>query len=252
MKVVFITGGNSGIGKAIVNKFLDNNISVGILDIENSSFYDSLPDSKSKRLLYMKGDVTKISDIKSAVEKTYNHFGQIDTVIANAGIHKSDSIFDIEEEGFLNVMNINLKGVIFTIKESLPYLNKEESKIILIGSDQSFIGKPNNLSYGACKGAIGQITKSLSIELAPFGVSVNAVCPSTIDTPLTQNALQNWADREFNGNYEKAYAKEKHEFPVGRIGSCDEVAEMIYFLSEKSTRFTTGSLFLIDGGYTAK
>ena len=252
MKVAFITGGNSGIGKAVVHKFIGNNISVGMLDVSNSFLHEFESETSTKKLLYTKGDVSKTLDIKRAVERTYDTFGEIDTVIANAGIHLSDSIFNIKEEEFLQILNINLKGVIFTIKESLPFLNKKEGKIILIGSDQSIIGKPNNLSYGASKGAIGQITKSLSIELAPYNISVNAVCPGTIDTPLTRIAIQKWADREFNGNYEEALAKEKSEFPVGQIGTSVEVAELIYFISEKTTLYTTGSSFTLDGGYTAR
>lgn len=252
MKVAFITGGNSGIGNAVVQKFMCNNISVGVLDVSNSSLHEYESETSAKEFLYTKGNVANTLDIKRAVESTYKKFGEIDTVIANAGIHLSDSIFNIQEEEFLKVLNINLKGVIFTIKECLPFLNKKESKIILLGSDQSIIGKPNNLSYGASKGAIGQITKSLSIELAPHNISVNAVCPGTVDTPLTRIALQKWADREFNGNFEEALAKEKTEFPIGRIGSSAEVAELIYFISEKTTLYTTGSLFTLDGGYTAR
>lgn len=252
MKVAFITGGASGIGKAIVNKLIKNNISVGILDIDNSSTFEVLSNSPSEKLLYIKGDVSSISDIKFALKSTYDRFGKIDIVITNAGIHTSNSIFDIEEEEFQKVLNINLKGTIFTVKECIPYLKEKEAKIILMGSDQSIVGKPNNLAYGASKGAIAQITKSMAIELAPHYISVNAVCPGTIDTPLTRDALQRWADKEFNGDFNVAFEKENREFPVGRIGSAEEVAELIYYISTKSTIFTTGSLFSIDGGYTAR
>ena len=252
MKVAFITGGSSGIGKEVVSELIANNICVGILDI-NSPFADeSEKNLFSEKLLFTKGDVSKITDIKNAIQRTYDQFGEIDIVITNAGIHLSHSIFDIREADFQKVMDINLKGTIFTIKESLPYFNKMGGKIILLGSDQCFIGKPNNLAYGASKGAIGQITKSLSLELAPLNISVNAVCPGTVDTPLTRAALQRWADREFNGDFDRALEKENAEFPVGRIGTASEVADMISFIALKSSSFTTGSLFTIDGGYTAK
>ena len=252
MKVAFITGGASGIGKAVVSNLVKNNICVGILDTCSPFVEESEENLLSEKVLFTKGDVSKISDIKNAIQRTYDKFGEIDVVIANAGIHLSHSIFDIREDDFQKVMDINLKGTLFTVKESLPFFNKNGGKIILLGSDQCFIGKPNNLAYGASKGAIGQITKSLALELAPRRISVNAVCPGTIDTPLTRDALQRWGDKEFNGDFDRALEKENAEFPVGRIGTASEVADMIEFLIEKSTSFTTGSLFTIDGGYTAK
>lgn len=252
MKVAFITGGSSGIGKEIVRKFIENNILVGLMDTDNSLMRSLKNEVLSEKLLFTKGDVSHVEEIRNAIKRTCDKFGKLDTVISNAGIHKSNSIFDIEEEDFHQVINTNLKGAIFTVKESLPYFNKNGGKIILLGSDQSFIGKPNNLAYGASKGAIGQITKSLAIELASHHISVNTVCPGTIDTPMAHKAIQRWADREFQGNFELALEKENAEFPVGRIGTAAEVAEMIYYISEVSTGFTTGSLFTIDGGYTAR
>lgn len=252
MKVAFITGGSSGIGRAVVKNFIKNNICVGILDTRSPIIDESEYNLPSDKVLYTKGDVSKTAEIKNAIQRTYDKFGEIDIVVANAGIHLSHSIFDIQEEDFQKVMDINLKGALFTVKESLPYFNKKGGKIILLGSDQCFIGKPNNLAYGASKGAIGQITKSLSLELAPLRISVNAVCPGTIDTALTKAALQRWADKEFNGNFDQALEKENTQFPVNRIGTSDEVADMICYIADKSTTFTTGSLFPIDGGYTAK
>ena len=252
MKVAFITGGSSGIGKEVVCQLIANGICVGILDVTSLLINDLEKKISSEKIVFTKGSVSKTADIKKAIKRTYDKFGEIDIVITNAGIHLSHSIFDIQEADFQKVMDTNLKGTIFTVKESLPYINKNGGKIILLGSDQCFIGKPNNLAYGASKGAIGQITKSLSLELAPLHISVNAVCPGTIDTPLTRAALQRWADKEFNGNFDRALEKENTGFPVGRIGTAREVADLILFLTKTSTNFTTGSLFSVDGGYTAQ
>lgn len=252
MKVAFITGGSAGIGKEVVSQLIANNIYVGILDVNSLLLIDREKKLQSEKIVFTKGSVSKTADIKKAIKRTYEKFGEIDIVITNAGIHLSNSIFDIQEADFQKVMDTNLKGTIFTVKESLPFFNKKGGKIILLGSDQCFIGKPNNLAYGASKGAIGQITKSLSLELAPLNISVNAVCPGTVDTPLTRAALQLWADREFNGIFDRALEKENAGFPVGRIGTTSEIADLILFLTKSSTKFTTGSLFSIDGGYTAQ
>lgn len=253
MKVSFITGGATGIGKATIEKFIVNNIAVGFLDINKSKSLDLVKKYSDDKIFFSHGDVTKIKNIKTAIEKTHSYFGKLDIVFTNAGIHRSNSIFNITEEDWEEVINTNLKSAVFTIKESIPYLLKNGGgKVILMGSDQCFIGKQNNLAYGASKGAIAQITKSLAVELANKNISVNAVCPGTIDTPLANEAFQRWADREFDGIIENAVDKEISEFPVGRLGTSEEIAEMVYFIAAKSTNFTTGSLFKIDGGITAR
>lgn len=253
MKVSFITGGSSGIGKATIEKFIANNIAVGFLDINKSESLELVKKHPDNKIFFFHGDVTKMEHIKIAIQETHSYFGKLDIVFTNAGIHRSNSIFDITEKEWEEVINTNLKSAVFTIKESIPYLLKNGGgKVILMGSDQCFIGKPNNLAYGASKGAIAQITKTLALELADKNISVNAVCPGTIDTPLANKAFQRWADREFNGIIESVIDKEISEFPVRRLGTSEEVAEMVYFIAVKSTNFTTGSLFKIDGGITAR
>ena len=169
--------------KATIDKFISNDIAVGFIDLNKTKAIELVHKYPKDKILFFHGDVTKVSDIKTALSETYNHFGRLDIVFTNAGIHRSNSILDITEEEWDEVININLKGSVFTVKECIPYLSKNngESKVILMGSDQSFIAKPNNFAYGASKGAIAQITKSLALDLADMNISVNAVCPGTID-----------------------------------------------------------------------
>ena len=107
------------------------------------------------------------------------------------------------------------------------------------------------LAYGASKGAIGQITKSLALDLAEHNIRVNAVCPGTIKTPLSEAAVKRWADWEFDGDVQKAWQVEAARYPLQRVGTPEEVAELVYFLSTESSSFITGSLVSIDGGLTA-
>ncbi|MEA1916777.1 MAG: SDR family oxidoreductase, partial [Campylobacterota bacterium] len=112
--------------------------------------------------------------------------------------------------------------------------------------------KKSSFIYGATKGAIGQITKSLALDYAENNVRVNCVCPATIDTPLSRKVLQSYADTHHSGNIEKVMELEAEEFPLGRIGNSKEVAKAVFFLASDASSFTTGSLLPVDGGFTAQ
>lgn len=146
----------------------------------------------------------------------------------------------------------NIKGTVRTLQEAVPsILRKGGGSVVINASDQSYIGKANSFGYGLTKGALGQITKSLAIDLGPKNVRVNAVCAATIRTPLAINLFQKFADITHNGDASAYWEAEAKLYPLGRVGEPHEVAELIHFLASDAASFITGGLYLIDGGLVA-
>ena len=255
-RVIAITGGSTGIGRACVLMFLkrDYNVSFGdINDEEASSLLDECHKLgfDSSRVMFSHVNTTCREEIARWAEATAKHFGHIDAVFANAGIHRSNTMLNIDPAELELMINTNIYGTVWTLQELVPYLQKNGSGSVVINcSDQFFIGKGNNFAYGLTKGALGQITRSLAVDLAKDNIRVNAVCPGTIRTPLADKALGRWADKA-GITLEQAWAEEDALFTMGRCGTADEVATMVYFLVNDAT-FSTGSHFLTDGGLVCR
>ena len=252
-RVAFITGGASGIGAATVRKFVQEKIKVGFLDVDRALGEALAAEFTPEEVLFIQGDVSQVADIRRAIGLTVDSFGYLDIIFANAGIYLAKNILQTSEEDWHRLIDINLKGVVFTVKEGLPYLIKNgKGSVVLMGSDQCFIGKRSSCAYGASKGAIGQLTKSLALDFGDQNIRVNTVCPATIRTPLAETALARWAE-DLGGSLdvEDLWRAEAEKYPLKKYGSAAEVANLVYFLASDEASFITGSLYLIDGGLTA-
>ena len=117
---------------------------------------------------------------------------------------------------------------------------------------QVFAGKKGSIVYGATKGGVAQLAKSLSVELSQYGIRVNAVCPATVKTPLTDKIFEDVAKQQFGGDTEAAWKAEANTIPLGRIAAPEEIANVVYFLSQNESSFMTGALLPVDGGFTAQ
>ena len=248
-KTVFITGGSTGIGAAAVRKFHACGWNVAFMDINDEAAAQTvkeLPD-----VLYVHGNVRCKDEIAAAVSKTVETFGGLDTVVSNAGIHRCNTLLDISDEELDLMIDTNIKGTVNTLRAAVPHLGRGGS-VVINASDQCYVGKPNSFGYGLTKGAIGQITRSLAIDLGPKGIRVNAVCAATIRTPLTEKLFQSFADITHNGDVTAYWEAEAAMYPLGRVGETHEVAELMYFLASDAASFMTGGLYLVDGGLVAK
>ncbi|MGL1958313.1 MAG: SDR family oxidoreductase [Colwellia sp.] len=239
-KVCIITGGSSGIGLSIMKLFLENNYHVFNLDISPSSLGE-----------YCACDVTKVEQVAKTI-KTISKNHTIDVLVSNAGIHFSANIENTSEADLDKVFNINVKGAFAAIKAVLPSMKATNNgAIILISSDQALIAKHNSFAYNLSKAALASIAKTTALDYAPYNIRANAVCPGTIETPLYHQAIDNYCNKS-GVDKSKVHQEEQNLQPLQRLGQPEEVAELVLFLASDKAKFITGSLQVIDGGYTVQ
>ena len=249
-RTVFITGGAAGIGAAAVRKFAAEGWNVVFMDLDQPR--GLALEREVHGSVFVKGDTRRRSDIEAAISTVRSRFGGLDSVFANAGIHRKNTLLDISDEELDLVIQTNLYGTVNTLRAAVPeIIAGGGGSVVLMASDQSFIGKTASFAYGLTKGAIGQMTKSLALDLADKGVQVNAVCPGTVRTPLVENLFERLSART-GKPVEEYFAEEGALFPTGRVGYPEEVAELVYFLASGKAPFITGALMPIDGGLTAQ
>ena len=243
--VCIVTGGSLGIGFAVCKLFSQNGYQVINLDIRD--FEQALPNA-----IWKPCDVSVVRNIEAAVNEVISSYQRIDALVCNAGIHVSATIEDTDEALLDKVLNLNVKGAYGAIKSCLPAMKEQGSgAIVVMGSDQSFIGKRNSFAYGVSKGALASMAKTTALDYAPYNIRVNAVCPGTIETPLFHNAIDNYVARS-GADKNEVVAEEAAAQPIGRLGQPEDVAELTYFLCSNKASFITGSLYAVDGGYTAQ
>ena len=239
-KVCVVTGGSSGIGLSIVKLFLAHDYQVFNLDICPSSFGE-----------FRQCDITDVGQVSKIMADVADQ-GSIDVLVSNAGIHFSGSIENTSEEELERVFNINVKGAYAAVKSVLPAMKAQQNgAIILMASDQALIAKHNSFAYNLSKAALASMAKTTALDYAQFNIRANAVCPGTIETPLYHQAINNYCEKS-GANKADVHAEEAALQPLGRLGQAEEVAELVYFLASDKAKFITGSLQVIDGGYTAQ
>jgi NAD(P)-dependent dehydrogenase (short-subunit alcohol dehydrogenase family) len=250
-RTVFITGAASGIGLATAERFLSGGWNVAAFDRSGETLDQVLPDNP--QIIRAAGNTTDRQRVFAAVEEAIGRFGPIDAVFANAGMHQTNTVLSVTDEQLDEIIAVNIKGTINAIQAAAPSMQGNGGGAIVINaSDQSLIGKRTSFSYGMTKGALGQVTKSMALDLAEFGIRVNAVCPGTIRTNLGAEAFKKFIAANPDFDAQAAWQAECDLYPVKRIGEPSEVAGLVYFLCSEEAGFITGSLYSVDGGLTAQ
>ncbi|MBR2774327.1 MAG: SDR family oxidoreductase [Selenomonadaceae bacterium] len=239
MRTTIITGGTSGIGLATAKIFLAHGFNC-VLVGRSLARFDKIKAQLVGSFEFISADVRSVADCEEIISRTVKDFGGLDVLINCAGIYHEGAITSTDEETFDDIFNTNVKGTFFMARAAVAELIKSRGAIVNVASDAGLRGNYFCAAYSASKGAVVAFTRSLALELASFPVRVNCVAPGDILTPLTLNQL------ETSGTTLEDLAK---VYPLGRIGTADEVAQAIYFLSSAS--FITGAILSVDGGLTA-
>lgn len=249
-KVVFITGASTGIGAATARRFAGAGWCTCLCDI-NDEAGESLARELGDDSMFCHADTRNADDVLAAVNAALARFGRLDSIFCNAGVHRRNSMLKTSPEEFDFVVKTNIYGTYHTLRAGVPALIASGGGTVVINaSDQATVGKANSFAYGLTKGALGQMTKSLSIDLQPEGVRVNAICPGTIRTPLVDGLFERVA-AENGTTVDRLWEAENADYARGRAGEPEEVAELVYFLASDASSFCSGGLYLIDGGLSA-
>jgi 2-keto-3-deoxy-L-fuconate dehydrogenase len=241
-----VTGGASGIGEATVKELARAGASVWIADI-NLPAAEALANSLgSAHALHL--DVTSTASIAAAVSQ----ITRLDILVNNAGIGHVGSIEQTEPEDFDRLLNVNVRAVYLVTRAFLPLLltsstsSRPVGTIVNIASVAGLVGIKQRFAYCTTKGAIVAMTRQIAVEY-PKTLRINAVCPGTVETPFVEGFL----DKFHKDNKEEVRAELRARQPIGRLGRPEEVASMVRYLASDEAAFITGSLFTIDGGWTA-
>ncbi|MGX1900602.1 3-hydroxybutyrate dehydrogenase [Thermolongibacillus altinsuensis] len=254
-QVMFITGAARGIGFEVAKKFAENGAKVILTDLNEGAVEEA---SKSLHhegfeAVGLKCDVTSEAELTSALDEAVRQFGRIDILINNAGMQHVSLIENFSTEKFELLVRIMLTAPFMAMKHVFPIMKQQQyGRIINMASINGLVGFAGKAAYNSAKHGVIGLTKVAALEGAPYGITVNALCPGYVDTPLVRNQLIDLAKTR-NVSLEKALEEVIYPLvPQRRLLAAEEIAHYAVFLASEQAKGITGQAVVIDGGYTAQ
>ena len=231
-KSIIVTGGARGIGRAIVELFLSQGANLSLIDLEPVTNLNA-----DKGSVYsFAGSVANATDVENFISEVMSRAGRIDVLVNNAGIIRDNIIWRMSEEEFDAVIDTNLKGAWLLCRAVAPIMKEQKSGRIVNIVSRAWLGNVGQSNYSASKGGLVSLTRVLALELARHNVTVNAVAPGLIDTPMTQSLSQQALDKLIAAQ------------PGNKMGTPKDVARAVAFLSADENSFISGQVLHVDGG----
>jgi NAD(P)-dependent dehydrogenase (short-subunit alcohol dehydrogenase family) len=249
-KVALVTGAGSGIGQATALRFAAEGAAVAVVDVNaDAAAHTAMMISKEDhgRALALAADVSAAEQIETAVGAAVAEFGRLDVVYNNAGVGSSGSVAVADVDEWERCFAVNVRGTFLCSRAALRHLGNGGS-IINQGSVSALVGVLDLAAYCAAKGAVVSLTRAMAVDLAPRGIRVNVICPGTVYTPLMEPLLRARGD----GDVQTGLARTLVKYPLGRLGTPEDIANVALFLASDEASFLTGSVITPDGGMTAQ
>lgn len=248
-KSIVVTGGSLGMGQACSLRFAEGGGKVLVVSNDASSVAETVATIGPNASGFI-GDVRSAQDMEQAVAEAVARHGGVDILACCAGIQRYGTVIDTPENVWDDVFAVNLKGIYLASRFAIPEMKKRGGgAIVAISSVQAYASQAGVAAYTASKGAINALVRAMALDHAADNITVNAVCPASVDTPMLRWAADQWkgdhSQDEMIGLWGKGH-------PLGRVGKPSEIAELVAFLTSDKARFITGADFKIDGGTMAK
>lgn len=242
-KVALVTGGDSGIGRAIALGLAKAGAAVTINYNRNEQAADEVRaqiEQGGGKALVVQANVAVVADVQRLIDETVRAFGRLDVMVNNAGLETRSSILDSTEHDFDLVVSVNLKGAFFGTQLAAKQMiaQGDGGRIINISSVHEDWPMPGNTPYCCAKGGVRMLTRTAGVELAPHGITVVGVGPGAVATPINKETLEDPEQK----------AALEHSIPAGRVGQPEEVANLVVWLSSGQSAYVTATTYFIDGG----
>src|SRR5947199_546857 len=239
-QVAIVTGGGQGIGKAMASRFAGEGADIGIIDVKAETARATAAEIQrlGRRAVAAVADVSSVEAIKAAVSEIVGELGRLDVLVNNAGIEKRAAFLDITPEDWQRQLDVNLSGTFYCTQAAAREMAKRKyGRIINLSSVAGLIGPIDLAAYGAAKAGIIGLTRAAALDLADYGITVNAIAPGPIETDLMRGVWTAEALRE----------RPQHG-AIARFGTVDEIAQTALFLASPESGFVTGVTISVDGG----
>jgi NAD(P)-dependent dehydrogenase (short-subunit alcohol dehydrogenase family) len=250
-RVALVTGAGSGIGRAAAELFVAEGAAVAVVDVRVEAAEETAGKivATGGQAIAVRANVVDAEEVAAATTRTVAELGRLDVLYNNAGVDSSGSVADAAEDDWDRCFAVNVKGTFLCSRAAVPHLVAAGGgAIVNQGSVAALVGVPNFAAYCAAKGAVVSLTRSMAIDLAGQRIRVNAICPGTVYTPLMEPMLR----ARGGGDLEAGLAKTLLKYPIGRLGTPEEIARVALFLASDDASFLTGSIVTADGGMTAQ